>query len=374
MKFSDQLLNWYDKNRRDLPWRQTRDPYKIWLSEIILQQTRVEQGMPYYYRFLEAFPTLKKLASATEDEVLMLWQGLGYYSRGRNLLTAARQMVTQFKGFPSTYEEILSLKGIGTYTAAAVASIAFDLPYAVVDGNVYRFLSRFYGIETPIDGTEGKKMFLEIADSLLDKKNPGHFNQAMMEMGALVCKPKPECHRCIFAHDCFAFKNNTISQLPVKSKKASVKARYFYYLIIHYKDKVFIRQREKGDIWQGLFEFPLVECDKPSALKKLIQTKKWQKIFEKQAYVIIKNSEVIKHPLTHQTLNTVFIHVKIDNVYSEFLKTFCKRIAVNQLSDFAMPRLLNRYINHHDSGLKVNINITKTKTAAYFVNFALGSI
>ena len=372
MKFSDQLLNWYAKNHRDLPWRHTRDPYKIWLSEIILQQTRVEQGLPYYYRFLEAFPTLKKLSAASEDEVLKLWQGLGYYSRGRNLLIAARQMITKHKGFPSTYPEILSLKGIGDYTAAAISSIAFDLPHAVVDGNVYRFLSRFYGIEIPIDSTEGKKMFRELANSLLDKKNPGLFNQAMMEMGALVCKPRPICENCVFVQTCFALKNSTIDQLPVKSKKTKVRSRYFYYLVIHQKNKIYLRQREKGDIWQGLFEFPLIECDKPLTLKKLIRTKEWQSIFANDDYSILKNSEVIRHQLTHQTLHAVFIHINVDDDHSDFLRKSCKKIRTDQLIDFAMPQLLVRYIDLESSGFTKHI--LKKTTDAYFINFALASV
>lgn len=371
MQFSDQLLDWYQKNRRDLPWRQSKDPYKIWLSEILLQQTRVEQGLPYYYRFIEAFPTLNKLAKASEDEVLRLWQGLGYYSRGRNLLTAARQMVKSYKGFPTGYKEIRSLKGIGDYTAAAIASIAFGLPYAVVDGNVYRFLSRYFGIDTPIDSKEGKKTFRDLADSLLDKKNPGRFNEAIMEMGALVCKPKPVCDQCVFVQGCYARQKNLISMLPVKSKKTAVRNRYLYYVIVHYKNKIFIRQRKDKDIWQGLFEFPLIECSGPVTIKKLIQSKAWKQIFEKDSFELIKSSDTIRHQLTHQTLHAVFIHIEMKEVNSPFLKKECKKVDTSELTEFAMPQLIVRYIDQHSGSSNKDYNSLKSLPDSYFINFAM---
>ena len=350
MQFSDQLIAWYLQNRRELPWRQSNDPYKIWLSEILLQQTRVEQGMPYYYKFIEAYPTLDKLAAAHEDEVLRLWQGLGYYSRGRNLLFAARQMIKQFNGFPSDYQNIKSLKGVGDYTASAIASMAFNLPYAVVDGNVYRFLSRYLSIETPIDSTKGKKEFKELAESLLDKKNPGIFNQAMMEMGALVCKPKPLCETCVFVQSCMALKNNSVTQLPVKGKKVAVRSRYFYYLIIENKRQQYIRQRTKKDIWQGLYEFPLIETNKSSTLKQLALSAEWQSIFENDKHIIVKQSAEIKHQLSHQSLNAVFIHVTIDKTKSSWLKKNCFKVNPEELTKFAMPQLLVRYVMHYETG------------------------
>lgn len=346
MNFTTILLAWYQQNKRNLPWRNTKDPYKIWLSEIILQQTRVEQGMPYYYRFIERFPTLKSLASADENVVLRLWQGLGYYSRARNLLHAAQQMIERFGGFSKTYEELLSLKGIGDYTASAISSIAFNEPHAVVDGNVYRFLSRYFGIETPIDSTHGKKEFKALAQELIDKKQPGIFNQAVMEFGAMHCKPaNPLCETCPFNQWCYALINDCIEQLPVKEKTTKVRTRYFHYLIFHYEDKVFIRQRKEKDIWKGLFEFPLIETLKKQNVKALINSKNFMEMVQQSKVGLTDQSEMFKHQLTHQLLVTRFYHFELKKLQSSFLGKECQLIPESQLTQYPLPQLIVKYLH-----------------------------
>lgn len=254
MSFTTTILQWFQNNGRALPWRETRDPYAIWLSEIILQQTRIEQGLPYWERFMRHWQTVEELAAASEDEVLREWQGLGYYSRARNLHTAARQVV-EMGGFPQTLEGIKSLKGIGDYTAAAIGSIAFNLPAAVVDGNVYRVLARHYGISTPINTTEGKKEFTTLAQSLLPEKEASEFNQAMMDFGAIQCTPKsPLCISCPLQESCVAFREERVTELPVKRKTLKVKERHLTYIYIRYHGETAIHRRQAGDIWQGLYE------------------------------------------------------------------------------------------------------------------------
>jgi A/G-specific adenine glycosylase len=260
--FTRNLLKWhFEENDRQLPWKNEKDPYKIWLSEIILQQTRAEQGLPYYQRFIEQYPDVHLLAGAPEAEVFRLWQGLGYYNRCRNLIAAAQTLSRDYKGkFPHHYEAILALKGVGNYTAAAIASFAFGLPYAVLDGNVYRVLARYFGIDTETDSTAGKKEFQELAQELLDQQQPAAFNQAIMDFGASVCKPKaPECNTCILAPECVAYKRDMVQLLPVKGKKIKVTERYFHYFVLQVGDEVYIRERTAKDIWQNLFEFYLVE-------------------------------------------------------------------------------------------------------------------
>jgi A/G-specific adenine glycosylase len=264
--FTRNLLDWYDPARRPLPWKETSDPYHIWLSEIILQQTRVEQGMPYYRRFVSAFPTVADLAAAPQDKVLKLWEGLGYYSRARNLLTAARQVTDAFGGtFPDTYASIRSLKGVGDYTAAAIASFAYGLPYAVLDGNVFRVLARYFGADIPMDTTAGKKYFAKLAQELLPENDAALFNQAIMDFGALVCTPRqPACSTCPLNASCIAFLAGTPEIFPVRSKKMQRSERYFNYIVkLLPGGRTEIRQRQKGDIWTGLFEFPMVESTGP---------------------------------------------------------------------------------------------------------------
>ncbi len=281
--FSDTLLDWYDANGRGLPWRRTRDPYAIWLSEIILQQTRIAQGRSYWERFLQAYPDVQALAAAQEDDVLRLWQGLGYYSRARNLLAAARQIAAQGR-FPDTLEGIRALKGVGDYTAAAIASFAFGIPAAVVDGNVYRVLARHFGIPTPVGSTAAKKEFTALAQSLLPPDRPGDFNQAMMDFGATLCTPaSPACARCPLADSCAALATGRVDSLPVREKGAAVQERRFDYVYVRFRGRTAIRRRGTGDIWAGLYE-PLV-CDPGSGGSS-------GKLLKKG----------VKHQLTHRTL------------------------------------------------------------------------
>ena len=348
--FSRTLLRWFDKNKRDLPWRETKNPYHVWLSEVILQQTRVAQGMDYYLKFIARFPTVHDLASADLDEVLKLWQGLGYYSRARNLHTAAKQVVSLNKNrpveFPSDYHSILQLKGVGTYTAAAISSICFDAPHAVVDGNVYRVLSRVFGVSSPIDTTEGKKEFQQLADSLLDKKQPGDYNQALMEFGAIQCTPKnPDCTNCIFQSECVAFRANTVSDLPIKSKKVIQRNRYFYYFILESEGKVNLRQRENTkDIWMGLYEFPMIEFS--SEQKESAVLRAFQKEFQvsDKKFSVRKISSVQTHILSHQKLFARFFHIQLSKVD---LKLKSKNIWVKKsaVNSYALPRLIDKYWN-----------------------------
>src|SRR5262245_7782259 len=253
--FTKKLLTWNkSSNKRQMPWKGEKDPYKIWLSEIILQQTRVEQGLEYYKKFIAKFPTVHDLAKAPEQQVFKLWEGLGYYTRCKNLVATAK-VISKEKGgkFPNTYEDIKSLKGIGPYTAAAIASFAFNLPYAVVDGNVFRVLARVFGISKATDSTKGKSFFNELATELLDTKQPGLYNQAIMDFGATVCKPAlPLCTKCVMKNNCYAFLNDRVNELPVKEKKINIKKRWFYYLVMEYKNEIVVRQRTGKDIWQQL--------------------------------------------------------------------------------------------------------------------------
>lgn len=335
MNFSVLIQNWFDKNSRDLPWRSSNDPYKIWLSEIILQQTRVDQGINYYLKFVDHYPTVKDLAKASEDEVLNDWQGLGYYSRARNLHAAAKTIVNEHASiFPNSYKEVLSLKGVGTYTAAAICSIAYGLPHAVVDGNVYRVLSRYFEIKTPIDSTEGKKEFEQLAQELLDPHQASKHNQALMELGALVCKPKnPECVQCPLNESCLAHKNNSWTALPVKSKKTKVRNRYLHYLVLHNGNKIVIKKRGDGDIWKGLYDFPLLEKDKNETLNQ-----EDVKSFAIRAYDI---DYELKHVLSHQHLYAKFWWCEVDRFV---VKDDYQIITKDSLEDFPLPQMLIRYI------------------------------
>ncbi len=266
MNFSKALISWYLQNQRDLPWRKTVNPYNIWLSEIMLQQTRVAQGLPYYLSFIEAFPTVHDLANAEEEKVLKLWQGLGYYSRARNLHATAKFVSKELKGnFPNSYKELLKLKGVGEYTAAAIASISFNENVAVVDGNVFRVLARYFGVEQDISDSKSKKTFQELANSLVPKNNAANFNQAIMEFGAIQCTPKsPDCNNCIFNKSCFALQKKKVNQLPIKTKKTKIKDRFLNYVIVKDSDaKFLIEKRTENGIWKNLFQFPLIETEKP---------------------------------------------------------------------------------------------------------------
>lgn len=343
MIFSKQLTYWYLQNKRNLPWRETIHPYTVWLSEIILQQTRVDQGMSYYYKFIKIFPTVIDLAAASEEQVLKLWQGLGYYSRARNLHFSAKYIVNELNGnFPATYNELLKLKGVGDYTASAIASICFNEPTAVVDGNVYRVLARYFGIDTAINSSAGIKTFKQLAQQLIDEKNPGTHNQAIMEFGALMCKPNnPDCEICPLNTSCFALSKNCVKDLPVKDKKAKVKTRYFNYLVIHSSDhKTKIVKRE-GGIWQNLYEFPLIETIDVIDIEALTEHKTFKELFYGLSVTVkLFDKEVLVHKLTHQHIHTKFwvVTTKVSDHFSIPWKTI-KKYPVSSLID----NFLNRY-------------------------------
>lgn len=264
--FAAALLDWYPRHRRDLPWRHTRDPYAIWLSEVILQQTRVKQGLPYYLDFVTSYPTVQDLAIAPEDEVMRHWQGLGYYSRARNMHHTAKQVTSEFGGqFPGSYAGLLQLKGVGQYTAAAIASFAYDEPVAVLDGNVYRVLARVFGISVDIAAPASRKVFQQLADTLIPATEPAEFNQAIMEFGAIQCTPvKPDCLFCPLQGQCYAFQHGMVHELPVKSKAKAARTRYFHYMVLRYEDAIYLRKRTDKDIWQGLYDFALTESESPN--------------------------------------------------------------------------------------------------------------
>lgn len=335
------LHRWYEKHKRTLPWREISDPYRIWISEIILQQTRVNQGYDYYLRFVEKFSTVSDLARADEEEVLKLWQGLGYYSRARNLHKAARQVMDDFGGvFPTTHEGLLSLSGVGDYTAAAIASFAYKLPYAVLDGNVFRVLARLYGEKEPINSTLGKKIFKKYADAMLDTDKPDIHNQAMMEFGALHCKPvAPLCDSCPVATYCVSYRTDSVLEYPVKIKKIKQRKRYFHYFVLKVGNKTFIEQRKGRDIWQNLYQFPLIETDRPLEMEELLQTSSLQSLLsDVESVVWEKNLPTIKHILTHQTIYARTYVIEIA-ARGEGLKNY-EQVSWHQLSDYPISRLM----------------------------------
>jgi A/G-specific adenine glycosylase len=350
LDFATKITSWYKINKRELPWRNTNNPYFIWLSEIILQQTRVDQGMAYYLKFVHEFPTVKELAKAEDETVLRLWQGLGYYSRARNLHFTAKLIVENYNGvFPADFQEIKKLKGVGEYTAAAIASFAFNLPHAVLDGNVFRVLSRIFGIDLPIDSTKGKKYFLELCNELLDKKNPALFNQAIMEFGALQCVPKnPSCTSCIFIGNCIAFSKNKVFELPIKSKSLVRKNRYFNYLIITHQQNVIIKKRTENDIWQNLYDFPLIETEISIELTELKLKIKNHDLLKNKSWSLDKVSSTVKHVLSHRDIYTSFFHIKMEDQPS--IKNNYILCQANQLDNYGMPRVITRYL---DSNLVV---------------------
>ena len=337
MNISCTLLDWYRENKRMLPWRETTDAYTIWVSEIILQQTRVAQGMAYFYRFTQAFPTVQHLAQATETEVLRLWQGLGYYSRARNMHKTAQIVAEQFGGvFPSDYPTLLALPGIGAYTAAAIASFASHAPYAVVDGNVYRVLARIFGIDTPIDSTTGKKLFNQLAQEQLDQTAPATYNQAMMDFGALQCTPKsPNCQACPFAEQCIAYRTHQTDILPIKSKKTAGRKRHFWYLDIWHQGHTYLQQRTQKDIWQGLYEPMLIE--EPLSELELLQ----HPTVAALKGDIVHISPTYKHVLSHQIIEARF--VKIHLTQENDLLQAMQKISDTELSNYPVSRLIERY-------------------------------
>jgi A/G-specific adenine glycosylase len=344
--FTTDLLKWNKiSNFRKMPWKGEKDPYKIWLSEVILQQTRVDQGWAYYEKFLNAFPTVRDLAAAPEQIVFKLWEGLGYYNRCRNLIATAKKIDSDYHGiFPSTYEEILTLKGIGPYTAAAIASFAFNLPHAVVDGNVTRVLSRYFGISTPIDTTAGRKEFTELADDLLDRKEAGIYNQAIMDFGATICTPRtPLCASCSLYADCQAFQKGLTGQLPVKEKTILKKQRYLYYFIIETPgDKVYIRRRAGKDIWEGLHEFVLFEPADRVWPEEALRSDFARQLFEGQSLTLRYTSRIYRQELTHQTLQGQFITVRLDQPLTG-LKEYLL-VPKSDLAAYAFPKFINAWL------------------------------
>ena len=342
------LINWYNENRRDLPWRHSPTPYQVWLSEVILQQTRVSQGMDYYLRFIERWPTVTDLAKATEEEVLKMWQGLGYYSRARNLHQCAQQVMNEYGGqFPADYEQLRKLKGVGDYTAAAIASIAFNLLHAVVDGNVYRVLARLYDLDTPINTNKGQKLFAQLADDLLNREQPGLHNQAVMEFGALHCTPKnPNCLLCPLQAQCLAFAHQTVMQRPVKLPKVKVTTRYFNYLVIKAKDCLYLHKRSNNDIWKNLYDFPCIESEKPLSVEEVIDTEQFRDLFGGASFSIVKTSPIYTHKLTHRTIYAQFIEIKLEKnlLQIETKDLFLAR--ETELGSFPIPRLIDLYLNN----------------------------
>lgn len=338
MDFAGTLLHWYEENKRALPFRATTDPYKIWLSEIILQQTRVEQGMPYYHSFTNTYPTIVDLANAHEDAVMRLWQGLGYYSRARNLHQTAKIIATEYKGkFPSTYAEIARLKGIGPYTAGAIASIAFGEKAAAVDGNVYRFLSRYFGITTPVPSEKARKEFTAIVLDLMGNHHSGTFNQALIEFGALQCKPSPLCGSCPFSQTCYAFKKDRVANLPVKNKMAARRTRYFNYLIIKNNKQLLLQQRTAKDIWQQLYEFPLVETTEPAEWNTISKELGNTKTLHLQGVL-----GPVKHVLSHQDILATFYIVETKGKLPEWQNAFA--VNTEDIDNYGLPRVITLFL------------------------------
>jgi A/G-specific adenine glycosylase len=341
--FSKALKNWHlVENNRKMPWKGIKDPYKIWLSEIILQQTRVEQGLAYYNRFIESYPDVHALANATDNQVFKLWEGLGYYSRCRNLIKTAKTISMEHAGlFPASKEGLLALSGVGHYTAAAIGSFAFGLPLAVVDGNVLRVLSRVFGISTPIDLHAGRKTLEQLAEQLLDSKNPALYNQAIMDLGATVCKPRqPICGACPFRQKCLALAQGKTEQLPVKSKKITQRERFFYYLILESKGKQLVRQRKGKDIWQDLFEFILKETDEPVEEKELKSFSFWNLGVKKEKTALLSISSELVHQLTHQKIRCRMVYLRS----SALVKVEGYEWKdISSISKLAFPRLITRY-------------------------------
>jgi A/G-specific adenine glycosylase len=344
MNFTQEVVSWYLINKRDLPWRETRDPYIIWLSEIIMQQTRVEQGLPYFMRFAENYPTVADFASATEDEILKHWQGLGYYSRGRNMHHTAQMVMENHAGyFPSNYDDLLKLKGVGEYTAAAISSFSANEAKAVVDGNVFRLLSRYFGIGTPINLGAGKKQFSTLANNLLDKAEPGTYNQAVMEFGSLQCKPiKPDCSICPLQPGCTAYLSHRVHTLPVKLKSKQVRDRYFNFIVAMKDQCVLIGKRGGRDIWENLYQLPLFETESAVDASLLIKDPDFTRVFGEN--VLIKTiSAPMRHLLSHQRLNAQFIEITNyrDQEISENGLFYANS---TDLSTFAQPKLIFEFL------------------------------
>jgi len=341
--FRKALTVWYNHSKRELPWRESKDPYCIWVSEVILQQTRVQQGVDYYFNFLHRFPDVETLALASEEEVLKVWQGLGYYSRARNMHHAAQNIMSLHKGmFPTDYPSIKKLSGIGDYTAAAISSIAFNLPYAVVDGNVFRVLSRLFGISTPIDSTIGKKEFTALAQELLDIDHPGEFNQAIMEFGAIQCLPsQPLCTTCPLALQCHAYVHQTVSSFPVKSKKVLQKERYFTYFFLHHNDRIILEKRTEKDIWRNMYQFPMIETNQPASPEALFSSSYWHDHCSHLNCSLETVYPEKLHLLTHQRLHIQFIAMRL--LTNEIPDRWIS-VELNESDKYAVPKPIESFL------------------------------
>lgn len=345
--FSHQILQWYHKNPRELPWRGTQNPYKIWLSEIILQQTRVAQGLPYYEKFLSHYPTVKDLATAPQEEVLRLWQGLGYYSRARNLHACAQHIHFDLGGkFPNNYKDLLLLKGVGSYTASAIASFAFDEPKAVVDGNVFRVMARYFGIDTDIASSKAKGEFEQLGNKIIPQKDPGEYNQAMMDFGSRQCTPQnPDCPSCLLQSSCFAYKHQMVKELPVKIKKIKIRERNLHYYIVKCGEDWVWKKRKSGDIWEGLFDFPVSESEEKEVLKT------WESM---EAQEIKQYPKKYRHILSHQKLNATFSEIEVPVKNYQKLAEWCQNegftlVKEDQIDYLAKPKLIVNFLT--DQGI-----------------------
>ena len=341
MNFARAILNWYMVNKRDLPWRNTNDPYSVWLSEIILQQTRIAQGLPYYLKFINKYPTINSLARANENDILILWQGLGYYSRARNLLKTAKFIVDQCNGkFPSTYTELIKLKGIGEYTASAISSICFNERRAVLDGNVYRVISRFYGIDVPVNNHFGKKFYMDYAQKLAPKKSCGDYNQGIMDFGSLICKPKsPLCHKCILEKDCIASNMKNINYFPVKLKKNVPKITHFNYLVLLDSDHMIWINKIKNGIWKNLFQFPMIESKKELNKTQVLSNEIFKSIAPiSNSDIILFNSSPIIHKLSHKTIYAKFWILPAEHSNSNSIK-------FSHVNKYPVPRLIEKFLD-----------------------------
>jgi A/G-specific adenine glycosylase len=350
MHFSLRLLSWFLRHRRILPWRDTNDPYAIWISEVLLQQTRIDQGIVYYQRFLGAFPDVSALAAAPEEKVLRLWQGLGYYSRARNLHQAARYIMAERGGcLPESHRDWLGIRGVGPYTAAAIASIAYGEAVAALDGNGYRVLSRIFAIRESIDTSAGRKAFQELAEELIDRKNPGDFNQALMDFGSLVCKPaRPLCTECIFQRECLAFNHRSVDTFPVRKPKKTTRTRYFYYFLFYREEDFFIQQRKGDDIWKNLFELPLIETPEPLPGDQFLDHPMWQELFPAGSGFIFTHSPVsYRHLLTHQVIQATFFRVEINADAAGHIKKYFIQSDGKHFDSLAKPRLIEKFMAHH---------------------------
>jgi A/G-specific adenine glycosylase len=345
MDFKSIIIDWYNSNKRDLPWRKTTDPYRIWVSEVILQQTRVAQGVGYYHRFIEAFPDIFHLALAEEDTVMKLWQGLGYYTRARNLQKGAKHVVENYSGkLPSTYNELITIPGIGPYSAGAIASFAFKQVVPAIDGNVYRVIARIFGVFSSPFTSRGKKDFTEIVTELIDINRPDVFNQSLLDFGALQCIPKgPKCDLCPFAEYCYAFRNNLVLSLPVRAKKIATRQRYFVYIMVKRGSLTLISKRKGKDIWHSLYEFPMIETDAPPSVEQVHLNPKWQLLFKGINTTIKHISPELKHVLSHQVLYARFIVVEVDR-FSEFLMNEYMVVNINEIHTYSTPVLIESYL------------------------------